>query len=133
MYHVSAQGVDERMINVHYYYYYMWSNCPKAYKASSNVLKEIINLSKEKYTQHVALQKKKKQLLNCHICGLQQQLQNIFCQYCLNARNLYARSTLADINGRNASTSQRASAIWTEVKERLEATRGGNLGSSKAE
>ena len=24
MYHVSAQGVDERMINVHYYYYYCW-------------------------------------------------------------------------------------------------------------
>ena len=22
MYHMSAQGVDERMINVHYYYYY---------------------------------------------------------------------------------------------------------------
>ena len=22
MYHVSAQGVDERMINVHYYYYW---------------------------------------------------------------------------------------------------------------
>ena len=22
MYHVSAQGVDERMINVHYYYYF---------------------------------------------------------------------------------------------------------------
>ena len=22
MYHVSAQGVDERMINVHYYYHY---------------------------------------------------------------------------------------------------------------
>ena len=22
MYHVSAHGVDERMINVHYYYYY---------------------------------------------------------------------------------------------------------------
>ena len=21
MYHVSAQGVDERMVNVHYYYY----------------------------------------------------------------------------------------------------------------
>ena len=21
MYHVSAQGIDERMINVHYYYY----------------------------------------------------------------------------------------------------------------
>ena len=29
MYHVSAQGVDECMINVHYYYYYYeqsWSN-----------------------------------------------------------------------------------------------------------
>ena len=24
MYHVSAQGVDERMINVHYYYERMW-------------------------------------------------------------------------------------------------------------
>ena len=25
MYHVSAQGVDERMINVHYYYhYFIW-------------------------------------------------------------------------------------------------------------
>ena len=23
MYHVSAQGVDERMIHVHYYYYYL--------------------------------------------------------------------------------------------------------------
>ena len=23
MYHVSAQGVNERMINVHYYYYYV--------------------------------------------------------------------------------------------------------------
>ena len=23
MYHVSVQGVDERMINVHYYYYYV--------------------------------------------------------------------------------------------------------------
>ena len=24
MYHVSAQSVDERMINVHYYYYYVY-------------------------------------------------------------------------------------------------------------
>ena len=24
MYHVSAQGVDERMINVHYYYYFVF-------------------------------------------------------------------------------------------------------------
>ena len=27
MYHVSAQGVDERMINVHYYYYYYIHSC----------------------------------------------------------------------------------------------------------
>ena len=27
MYHVSAQGVDERMINVHYYYYYYYYYC----------------------------------------------------------------------------------------------------------
>ena len=25
MYHVSAQGVDERMTNVHYYYYYYYN------------------------------------------------------------------------------------------------------------
>ena len=25
MYHVSDEGVDERMINVHYYYYYLVS------------------------------------------------------------------------------------------------------------
>ena len=28
MYHVSAQGVDERMINVHYYYYNKYSSSP---------------------------------------------------------------------------------------------------------
>ena len=28
MYHVSAQGVDERMINVHYYYYYYYLLTP---------------------------------------------------------------------------------------------------------
>ena len=27
MYHVSAQGVDERMINVHYNYYYYYYVC----------------------------------------------------------------------------------------------------------
>ena len=31
MYHVSAQGIDERMINVHYYYYYYY------YKVEENV------------------------------------------------------------------------------------------------
>ena len=29
MYHVSTQGVDERIINVHYYYYYSHSDCPE--------------------------------------------------------------------------------------------------------
>ena len=33
MYHVSTQGIDERMINVHYYYYNLqvksvYFNCP---------------------------------------------------------------------------------------------------------
>ena len=28
VYHVSAQGVDERMINVHYYYYYYYFDSP---------------------------------------------------------------------------------------------------------
>ena len=27
MYHVSAQGIDERMINVHYYYYCYYYYC----------------------------------------------------------------------------------------------------------
>ena len=26
MYHVSDQGVDERMLNVHYYYYYYYND-----------------------------------------------------------------------------------------------------------
>ena len=29
MYHASTQGVDECMINVHYYYYYSHSDCPE--------------------------------------------------------------------------------------------------------
>ena len=33
MYHVSAQGVDEHMINVHYYYYY---NARSLEKLSAN-------------------------------------------------------------------------------------------------
>ena len=39
MYHVSAQGVDERMINVHYYYYYIRPSCPKesSHRVSSRV------------------------------------------------------------------------------------------------
>ena len=34
MYHVSAQGVDERMINVHYYYYYRQITCLRRFKGS---------------------------------------------------------------------------------------------------
>ena len=37
MYHVSAQGVGERMINVHYYYYCILLNNPQAKPAVSNV------------------------------------------------------------------------------------------------
>ncbi len=29
MYHVSAQSIDERMINVHYYYYYRENIIPE--------------------------------------------------------------------------------------------------------
>ena len=38
MYHVSAQGVDERMINVHYYYYI---NCGKVVYSPKLLLKTI--------------------------------------------------------------------------------------------
>ena len=31
MYHVSAQGVNERMINVHYYYYYNDNKYTRSY------------------------------------------------------------------------------------------------------
>ena len=34
MYHVSAQGVDERMINVHYYYYYSKDGYPENMRMS---------------------------------------------------------------------------------------------------
>ena len=36
MYHVSTQGIDERMINVHYYYcynYYTGNNSTKTFTA----------------------------------------------------------------------------------------------------
>ena len=37
MYHVSAQGIDERMINVHYYYYL--SEAIERFKIKSKQLK----------------------------------------------------------------------------------------------
>ena len=45
MYHVSAQGVDERMINVHYYYYYYYyyycqSDCATTVTASLSPVTE---------------------------------------------------------------------------------------------
>ena len=37
MYHVSTQGVDKRMINVHYYYYY-WQRKQATYRSLVGVL-----------------------------------------------------------------------------------------------
>ena len=45
MYHVSAQGVDERMINVHYYYYYYYWLPLVLHVADSQLLKLIIYCS----------------------------------------------------------------------------------------
>ena len=48
MYHVSAQGVDEHMINAHYYYYYYLTReikyvaCEKAY-LKRKVLSWVLN------------------------------------------------------------------------------------------
>ena len=47
MYHVSAEGVDERMINVHYYYYicffffffFLWGGWGKGFKYHLDVKK----------------------------------------------------------------------------------------------
>ena len=44
MYRVSAQGVDERMINVHYYYYYMYSTVKK--------ITEFVNFNDTETAQH---------------------------------------------------------------------------------
>ena len=35
MYHVSTHGIDERMINVHYYYYYVPLSHSHCFQASS--------------------------------------------------------------------------------------------------
>ena len=37
MYHVSAQGVDERMINGHYYYYY-WPGKESSFKNARSII-----------------------------------------------------------------------------------------------
>ena len=46
MYHVSAQDVDERMINVHYYYYQL---------SPSTVLGQEQELKKRQRSQHIPL------------------------------------------------------------------------------
>ena len=47
MYHVSAQGVDERMINVHYYYYIKGfrGEIPRVHKSESPLPKVSIDQS----------------------------------------------------------------------------------------
>ena len=42
MYHVSAQGIDERMINVHYYYYYYFRKTLPATRSAVDTA-EILN------------------------------------------------------------------------------------------
>ena len=37
MYHVSAQGVDERMINVHYYYTILYNNTLLIFKKETHL------------------------------------------------------------------------------------------------
>ena len=40
MYHVSAQGVDECMINVHHYYYFMLQNQNKCSLCTKHLVTE---------------------------------------------------------------------------------------------
>ena len=47
MYHVSAQGVDKRMINVHYYYYYYYYYVHVCKHERSNL---VCQLSPSSYT-----------------------------------------------------------------------------------
>ena len=43
MYHVSAQGVDERMINVHYYYEHMFQMTAVAPQTHLKLMSEVVN------------------------------------------------------------------------------------------
>ena len=47
MYHVSAQGIDERMINVHYYYYKTIHDFVHRYNSDNSMKRH-----PEKLTQH---------------------------------------------------------------------------------
>ena len=49
MYYVSAQGVDERVINVHYYYYSAFS--PLMYSCTHSVFSPLVDYTM--YTQSV--------------------------------------------------------------------------------
>ena len=58
MYHVSTQGIDERMINVHYYYYYYAHNHTDDYSGTLVVF--------AKSTFQLWSQVLKIKLLHCH-------------------------------------------------------------------
>ena len=62
MYHVSAQGIDERMINVHYYYYklfYIWCINAVTYIVTRNTTEDkpccSCSVIVTKYLAHVCL------------------------------------------------------------------------------
>ena len=45
MYHVSAQGIDERMINAHYYYYYTRRKTTHTHTDGHNEKQNCLSLS----------------------------------------------------------------------------------------
>jgi len=58
MYHVSAQGIDERMINVHYYYNILWKHdnskqnsqtLPKQHAMYVKILEKTTTLNEKKF------------------------------------------------------------------------------------
>ena len=93
MYHVSAQGVDERMINVHYYYCYLLLYFPQAVHSSARGRLElqyermihdvthILNTHKRTALRHLdALHASRLAACNTHaavVASQSQQLQNL--------------------------------------------------------
>ena len=51
MYHVSTQGVDEHMINVHYYYYDVFEYLLKKANNSESKQKTVTNVEANKRSQ----------------------------------------------------------------------------------
>ena len=53
MYHVSAQGIDERMINVHYYYYCYYYYCEvEMIKEEVFIVSQRRSINRESPTSH---------------------------------------------------------------------------------